>query len=125
MSRRTLTVLALALLLAACGAAQSPDQSVLPDGSTGDTWEDGTGTAMLAWDAPTTRVDGSLLTDLAGYRVYYGRTSRSYQRVTDVSLTTEAEIGGLPSGRVYFSVSAYDALGREGPLSGEVYKDLP
>lgn len=125
MLQRVLAALALAALLAACGAAQSSDQASFEDGGSSDPWEEGVGTAVLAWDPPTTRVDGSPLTDLAGFRVYYGRSSRSYPRVADVGSSTEAEIGGLPTGRVYFSVTAYDALGREGPLSAEVYKDIP
>jgi hypothetical protein len=32
-------------------------------------------TATLTWDAPTTNADGTPLTDLAGYRIYYGTTS--------------------------------------------------
>ncbi|MDE2050811.1 MAG: putative Ig domain-containing protein, partial [Gammaproteobacteria bacterium] len=31
-----------------------------------------TGTAAVSWTAPTTNSDGSALTDLAGYHVYYG-----------------------------------------------------
>jgi hypothetical protein len=30
------------------------------------------GQATLSWDPPTTNVDGTPLTDLAGYKVYYG-----------------------------------------------------
>src|SRR4030042_1896878 len=32
----------------------------------------------LSWDAPTTNADGTPLTDLAGYKVYYGTASGTY-----------------------------------------------
>ena len=34
-----------------------------------------TGTATVSWTPPTTNTDGSALTDLAGYRVAYGRAA--------------------------------------------------
>ena len=36
------------------------------------------GDATLAWDPPTTNADGSPLTDLAGYKIYYVTTSGNY-----------------------------------------------
>ncbi|HEY5644822.1 MAG TPA: hypothetical protein VIS76_02675, partial [Pseudomonadales bacterium] len=36
------------------------------------------GPVPVAWIAPEENVDGSALTDLAGYRIYYGSASRTY-----------------------------------------------
>jgi hypothetical protein len=63
----------------------------------------------LSWKAPTTNEDGTPLTDLAGYKVYYGFDSLSYDVTTDVGLATSAVLSGLQDGRTYyFAVTAYD-----------------
>jgi ABC-type glycerol-3-phosphate transport system substrate-binding protein len=56
-------VLALLLIITGCGGGG--------DGSSNDSGSS-TNSATLTWDAPTTNVDGTPLTDLAGYKVYYG-----------------------------------------------------
>src|SRR4030067_1427045 len=40
---------------------------------------------MLTWDAPTTNTDGSPLTDLAGYKIYYGDSSGQYSSTVPVN----------------------------------------
>ncbi len=37
--------------------------------------------ATLTWDAPTTNVDGTPLTDLAVYKIYYGTALGNYKVV--------------------------------------------
>ena len=72
----------------------------------------------LAWDPPATNTDGTPLTDLAGYRLYWGSTSGQYDHVSDVGLVTEAEITAeLPA---FFAVTAYDAAGNESGFSEEL-----
>src|SRR5688572_3375538 len=39
------------------------------------------GTATLSWNPPTENADGSPLTDLAGYRIYYGRNQDNLTQV--------------------------------------------
>jgi|Deesub1362B_J571_1020462.scaffolds.fasta_scaffold02822_7 hypothetical protein len=59
--------------------------------------------------------------DLAGYRVYWGTSSRSYRWVVDVGKATEYEVTGLEAGtRYYFAVTAYDLAGNESDFSAEV-----
>ncbi len=41
------------------------------------------GTATLSWTPPTQNTDGSPLTDLAGYRVYWGTSSGNYPELRD------------------------------------------
>lgn len=80
-------------------------------------------TANLAWDAPTTNADGTILTDLAGYKIYYGTTSRGYANVIDVGNVTNYTVGNLSWGIVYFfTVTAYDTAGNESIYSNEVSK---
>ncbi len=73
------------------------------------------GTASLTWTAPTQNVDGSSLTDLAGYRISYGTSASALAQTIQVanpSLTAYV-IEGLPTGTYYFAVRAYTSRGNE------------
>jgi len=77
---------------------------------------------LVSWDAPTTRTDGSLLTNLAGYRIHYGTASGSYTQMVNVdnpSLNSYA-VDNLTNGTYYFSVTAYDDTAMESDYSLEV-----
>ena len=77
------------------------------------------GTATVSWEPPTTRTDGSTLTDLAGYRVYYGKDQASLTHmvpITEVGQTSEF-IANLDTGTWYFAVTAIDSQGLESPKS--------
>lgn len=75
----------------------------------------------LNWVAPTENVDGSALTDLAGYRIYYGDQSRAYTEELAVAnpAATEQNVE-LRSGSYYFAMTALDADGNESSYSNEV-----
>jgi Fibronectin type III domain len=79
-----------------------------------------TSTAALAWTAPTG-------TDVSGYRVYYGTTSRSYaqERGNGVSAgnTTTFTVNELQTGQVYyFAVTSVNSAGGESSFSNEATK---
>ena len=75
----------------------------------------------LGWNPPTHNVDGTPLTDLAGYRLAYGTTPHVYTTTSDVGLVTGATLTNLPSAPSYFfSVTAYNTAGRESVLAPEV-----
>ena len=80
------------------------------------------GSATLSWAAPTTRTDGSALTNLSGYKIYYGRMSETYDYSIDITnpgvLTYVVE--GLASGEWFFALSAYDSDDLESSLTDEV-----
>jgi hypothetical protein len=86
-----------------------------------------TGSATLTWTPPTRNTDGSSLTNLSGYRIYWGRTSRSYSN--SVTLTNPGlasyVIEELTSGTWYFAASAINSSGVESSLSGEASKSIP
>jgi len=81
---------------------------------------------ILRWRAPTQNVDGSPLTDLAGYNVYWGTESRVYQGVhtIDDPAVTQWE-ADLPPGSYYFALTAFDADRSESGYSNEVIKTIP
>ena len=77
------------------------------------------GVATLSWVAPTENADGSVLSDLAGYRVYYGTSSAALNMVVELSnpsLTTYM-VTGLTAGTYYFALKAYTSANVESDLS--------
>lgn len=69
--------------------------------------------------------------DLAGYRIYYGSSSRQYSETVDVGLPEPGEDGRIhytmtvPDGTTYFAATAYDTAGNESDYSDEVSFDPP
>lgn len=82
------------------------------------------GTADLSWTAPTTNTDGTTLTDLAGFKVYYGTSSGNYGAPVDIGNQTSYTVAGLGSGTYYFSVTAYNSSGNESTISNEGSKTI-
>src|ERR1700690_2896019 len=84
------------------------------------------GTITLDWDAPTTNTDGTPLTDLAGYKIYYGPTPGNYTTALDVGNVRTFAVNNLTEGLTYyFSVAAYNSARVESSFSNEVSKTLP
>ena len=73
------------------------------------TW--GVGSATVRWTAPTTNTDGSRLTNLVAYRVYYGTSSNSLSQVNEItdSSATAATISALTPATWYFKVRAVNS----------------
>lgn len=86
----------------------------------------GSATATISWIPPTSNMDGSVLTDLASYRILYGRS------VDDLSLTVDVSNPGmsrfvvenLTSGAWYFAVIAVNSAGVTSPLSNVASKTV-
>ena len=76
----------------------------------------------LTWTPPTTNSDGTELTDLAGYLVYYGTSSGSYGSPIDVGNVNTYSITNLAAGSYYFAVKAYDTARINSDFSNEVLK---
>jgi hypothetical protein len=115
--RATLSALALGLLLAITGcdgssSAESGDSALSHSGSTSQT-------AIVSWTPPVQRTDGSALTDLAGYRVYYGKGLNSLTQIIDIRNAgqTSQFIDNLDTGTWYFAVTAYTNDGLESEMS--------
>lgn len=91
-------------------------------GATGGT---AAGTATLSWTAPTTNSDGTPLTDLAGFRIYYGWSTSALTNVITIANTrqTSYEVQNLDVGTVwYFVVKAYNSANVESDQSPVVHK---
>ncbi len=83
-----------------------------------------TGNPILSWEAPTTTINGQPLTNLEGYKIYYGTAPGSYSWVIDVGNVNTYEITGLDGGYTYyFVIAAYNYYG-EGGFSPEVSRQI-
>jgi hypothetical protein len=78
-----------------------------------------TGTATLSWSAPTTNTDGTPVTTLTGYHIYYGVTQGALTQSLAVNgaATTTYEVTGLTTGTWYFAIAADAADGTESAQS--------
>jgi Fibronectin type III domain len=82
--------------------------------------------ATLSWDAPTTNTNGTALTDLAGYRIYYGSSAKELSQsvtINSVGMLTYV-IDDLAPGTWYFAVMAVTSAGTESALSNVVEKTI-
>ena len=83
-----------------------------------------TASTTLSWSAPTQNDDGSALTDLAGYKIYYGRSTGNYSnqvRIDNPSVTTFV-VENLSPDTYYFAATAFNLAGIESRFSGEAVK---
>jgi Fibronectin type III domain len=86
----------------------------------------GSRAATLSWEAPTSNTNGSALTDLTGYRIYYGSSPEDLSQtvqISSVGLQTYV-IDNLEPGTWYFAVMALAANGGESALSDIVTKTI-
>jgi hypothetical protein len=107
-------ILATAVILSLCGCSKVPLVQ--------------RGTAKLSWTAPTQNSDGSKITDLAGYYIYYGTNPSALNQTIQVHDpgTTAYTLSSLKSGTTYyFSVAAYTATGIRGGASATVSLAIP
>jgi len=84
------------------------------------------GTATITWTPPLYNVDGSALTNLAGYRIYYGTATNSLNQSVQVANVGAASytVSNLTSGTWYFGVTAYSTSGLESALSNLASKTV-
>jgi hypothetical protein len=79
---------------------------------------------ILEWDAPGKNTDGTPLTDLAGYKIYYGTASNNYTESRDVGNSTNAIIDNLSQGNWCFTSTAYNPSGNESNFSDEICTNI-
>lgn len=77
-------------------------------------------TKTFTWQAPTTNMDGSVLEDMDGYRLYCGSKSNSYGTIPIVDTKQTTAIHAFGDGTYYCNVTAYDTSGNESAFNGEV-----
>ncbi|MEM8984010.1 MAG: putative Ig domain-containing protein [Pseudomonadota bacterium] len=85
-----------------------------------------TGSMTLSWDAPTQNTDGSALTDLAGYRLYYGQQTGDYTDSVEIQNagTNTYVIDELVPGTYYIAATSVNSAGVESAYSAEVTRQV-
>jgi hypothetical protein len=109
-----------AVLLGLGGCHRAPSTATTSSGANG--------VAAVSWIAPTHNTDGSKITDLVGYTIFYGTNPDNMIQSIQVRDpgATSYTIKTLDSGTTYyFSVVAYTAAGTRGGASATVSKKIP
>jgi hypothetical protein len=88
--------------------------------------ESADGAATLSWTPPTANADGSVLRNLAGYRIIYGTSASSLNRTIELNNPglSSYVIEGLSPATYYFAVSAYSSTGAESTRSNVASKTV-
>ena len=84
------------------------------------------GAVTLSWTAPVTNQDGTPLTDLSYYTIYYGPESGNYTETVDVNNagTTTYVLESLVPDTYYFAITASNNAGIESGYSDETVYSL-
>jgi len=84
------------------------------------------GSATLSWTPPTQNSNGSTLTNLAGYRIYYGTSAGAMTRTIQIpnAGTARYVVDNLTAATWYFSVRAYSSAGAESAASNTATKTV-
>ncbi len=85
------------------------------------------GSAMLSWTPPTQNTDGSPLTNLKGYKIYWGTAPGNYSNSVTLDLPGVASYvveSLLPNTTYYFVVTARNTSNVESQLSNAATKTV-
>lgn len=82
--------------------------------------------ATLSWYPPTDNADGSPLTDLSGYRIYYGRHKKKLDKSIELDNPGLSRylVEGLTPGHWYFAMTSVNRKGVESQRSEVVNKKV-
>lgn len=84
------------------------------------------GSATLSWTPPTENTDGTTLTNLAGYKIYYGRSSDDMSQVITIKQAgiTTYVIENLSPSVYYFAMTSFNSQGVESERSATLKKSI-
>jgi hypothetical protein len=123
--KKLLIYTAFLFVLNGCGGGSSGGGS--DSGASGvSVVQKGDGTALLSWTPPTENTDNSTLTDLAGYKIYYGTFPGDY----DKTITIDNEglssylVEELAAADWCFVMTAFNLSEIESAYSIEVCKSI-
>lgn len=80
----------------------------------------------VSWIAPTENLDGSALTDLAGFEIAYGPSESTLTQTVRIENPSidQYQIEDLVAGTYYFGIKAFTASGDESALSSIEKKEI-
>ena len=79
------------------------------------------GSATLSWTPPTQNMDGTPLTNLAGYRVYWGTSLGDYPNSTTLNLTSTGVPGEGPASPPVYLLDVSAATGGRTRVRGALW----
>jgi hypothetical protein len=96
------------LSLAACGGGGSSGGGESANSQTSDATPPTAGSVTISWTAPTSNTNGTPISSLSGYHIFYGTSASALTQSIEVSgaATLSYEISDLTAGRWYFAVAA-------------------
>lgn len=78
-------------------------------------------TATLRWSEPTSNTNGTPLTNLAGYRIYYGTDAKNLDETVALSSPQDTSYAlNLTPGTWYFAIKSVTSTGAESAMSDVV-----
>jgi hypothetical protein len=82
--------------------------------------------ATIEWTVPTTQTNGAALSDLAGYRIHYGKSVLSLDNTIEIRNPSVSSyvIEGLAPGTYYFAVTAFTSRDYESERSNAGRKEI-
>ena len=115
-------------------AGSSSQQGLIQGSASNDSKAQSSGTSVdtgsfdLSWTAPVSRTDGSplSLSDIDGFKVYYGTSPGNYTHYIGVSngSAQSVTVRDVPVGTYYVVMTTYDSDGRESSYSSRVTKTV-
>jgi Putative Ig domain len=86
-----------------------------------------TGAVTVSWLPPTENVNGSALTNLAGYHIYYGTSQTNLNQMINVTNPGLAAyvVSGLAAATWYFSLTSINSNGVESPRTAVMSHVVP
>jgi len=127
--KKLLIYTACLVFLNGCGggsSSSSNDNHKIPIKPAARTGPVGDGTALVSWTAPAENTDNSTLTDLAGFKIYFGIFPGEYDNsitVNNAGLSSFL-VENLGAADWFFVMTAINSSGNESVYSKEVFKTI-
>jgi hypothetical protein len=113
------------LIVALFSAATMPAGARAAEAAGPDAVSAAAGSAVVKWSRPRENTDGSPLTNLAGYVLYYGRGSSVPSSAIYIEPSATAlEIQNLSPGNWHFQIESVNSEGIQSELSPTVFKKI-
>ncbi len=131
--KNLLGICSLSVFLVACGGGQTTTKDTSINGSAveipavSSATSSATGVVTLSWLPPTENTDGSVLTDLTGYKIYYGTSPDSLTNTVDLNntgLTSYVVENLVVDANYYFAITATNSSGIQSGLSNVANKTV-
>ena len=85
-----------------------------------------TGSATITWTPPTQNTDNTPITNLRGYRIYFGTSPGNLNQMLELANAgiSSGVVENLAPGTWYFAVKAYNSSNVESDLSNVTSKTI-